>query len=246
MTLMQPIAPPIAMLHSVKDEKDERMADWCVSRRAFIRLLDTIESAGFTTTHFAQPEAAKPLRGLAQKLVLSFDDCAKHLLDFAVPELVRRGMTAAFYMPTAYIGGINAWDVEKGAAPMELMNEAELRELVRLGMEVGSHGHRHVELRTLPAADVSEELNRSKKILENITGRPVVSFAYPYGSVPAGYQSLLSAAGYRYGLSIYQPTETALALRRFGVYEKDTETSLRRKFSQRYRWMRRLFDAVKN
>lgn len=236
--------PPIAMLHAVSDSPDESFEDWCLSRNAFSRLLDAVEAAQLTTTHFAE-RIEKP-RPAAQTVILTFDDCYRHLFDFAVPELVKRGMKAAFYMPTAYFGGFNVWDTPKGAPRMELMNESEVRDLVRLGMEVGSHSHRHVELKPLSGTPALQaELTTSKTVLEAVTGRPVYSFAYPFGSVPTGYRTALTAAGYRYAVGIYHPFETALALRRFGVYEKDTTDSLRRKLSRRYRWMRSLYDAVK-
>lgn len=239
-----PIAPPVAMLHSVSDSLDGQLANWCISKKAFLQLLDTLEEARYQTTHFAEL-ANKP--GLfSRKVILSFDDCAKHLFDFAIPELVRRRYTAAFFMPTAYIGKHNAWDVEKGVERMALMDENDLKELIRLGMEVGSHSHHHIELKNLSGTKrLMEEVMLSKQILEDITGKRVYSFAYPFGSVPLDYKKVLSEASYQYGLSIYQPFETKLALRRFGVYEKDTPATLRKKISGRYRWMRTVYDVVK-
>lgn len=233
------------MLHSVSDSLDASLAHWCISRPAFLRLLNVLENGGYQTTHFAEIVEGGVPPSLRRRVILSFDDCAKHLLDFAVPELLRRNMKAVFYMPTANIGGYNDWDVKKGTARLELMNEADLKELTRLSMEVGSHSHRHVELTTLPVETQRKELLQSKEMLEAVTGKVVHSFAYPYGAVPANYEAVLSAAGYSYGVSIYQPFETRLALRRFGVYEKDTPATLTRKLSRRYRWMRSLYDAIK-
>lgn len=240
-----PIAPPLAMLHSVFDTPEESLANWCISRKAFLQLLDVVEQTGRQTTHFSELIQTQKGRPFSKKVILTFDDCARHLLDFALPELVRRKMKAVFYMPTAHLGGYNAWDADNGGTRLELMNAGDLKELVRLGMEVGSHSHHHVALKSLPAKKVEEEVHASKQILEEVTGRPVYSFAYPYGSVPSGYRSVMTAAGYRYGVSIYQPFETTLALRRFGVYEKDTPLTLRRKLSGRYHWLRTVYDAVK-
>jgi len=243
---LTPIVPPVAMLHCVSDSREGSLANWCISRKAFLQLLNTLEEAQCQTTHFAELTEQKKTGGFSRKVILTFDDCAKHLLDFAVPELVKRKLKAAFFMPTAYIGGYNAWDVEKGAERMELMNQEDLKELVRLGMEVGSHSHHHIELKNLSGTEkLRQEVRLSKELLQDITGRPVYSFAYPFGSVPDDYRTVLSSAGYHYGLSIYQPFETKLALRRFGVYEKDTPATLRKKLSGRYRWMRTLYDAVK-
>jgi peptidoglycan/xylan/chitin deacetylase (PgdA/CDA1 family) len=59
-------------------------------------------------------------------------------------------------------------------------------ELVRLAdgglVEVGAHSMTHPVLSGLPAATQREEIGGSKLHLEEILGRPVASFAYPYGS----------------------------------------------------------------
>jgi peptidoglycan/xylan/chitin deacetylase (PgdA/CDA1 family) len=247
MDLLHPILPPIAMLHLVSDSIDESLQNWCISRKNFLQLLDHLETNSYQTTHFAEIiEKGKQSRSLSKPVVLTFDDCAKQLLDFAVPELVKRKMKATFYMPTAYIGGYNSWDAAKSPEKLELMNEADLKGLITLGMEVGSHSHHHVEMKNITdIGDLKRELTESKQILECITGEPVYSFAYPYGSVPNNYRTLLGNAGYCFGLSIYQPFETRFALRRFGIYNKDTTETLARKLSGRYKWMRKIYDVVK-
>jgi peptidoglycan/xylan/chitin deacetylase (PgdA/CDA1 family) len=47
--------------------------------------------------------------------------------------------------------------------------------------EIGSHGMTHRDLTKLHPDELMFELKKSKEMLENITGRPVNSFAYPYG-----------------------------------------------------------------
>lgn len=245
MHLLHQILPPIAMLHLVSDTVDEPLKNWCISRKSFLQLLDYLEVNNYQTTHFAHIAENRKTQASQRQVILTFDDCAKQLLDFAVPELIKRKMKAAFYMPTAYIGGFNAWDVEKGSEKIELMNEGDLKELGHAGMETGSHSHHHIEMKNLPEQKIKEELKTSKQLLESITGKAVYSFAYPYGSVPVNYKFFLKEAGYSYGLSIYQPFETALALRRFGIYEKDTTETLAKKLSGRYKWMRKVYDVVK-
>lgn len=237
------VTAPIVMLHAVGTTKDVALQDWFISKEVFIRLLDTIEQHNLQTSHFAALNGEKS--AIQRPVILSFDDCYKHLFDFAIPELVKRKMKAVFYMPTAYIGGYNSWDAAKGAARLDLMNESDLRELVSLGMEVGSHSHTHSDLRNLSPKQLQEELTGSKQLLEEITGCRVCSFAYPYGYVPSGYKEALTVAGYQYGVAIYHPFENNLVLRRFGVYEKDSVVSLSRKLSRQYRWIRKIYDAIK-
>lgn len=231
------------MLHAIGTTQDAALQDWFISKAAFRQLLDVIEQRNLYTTHFADINAGR--NEPSGKVILSFDDCYKHLFDFAIPELIKRKMKAVFYMPTAHIGGYNAWDADKGSERLNLMGANELRELTRLGMEVGSHSHIHTDLRNVSYEQLKEELVISKQLLEEITACRVCSFAYPYGQVPARYKEALTETGYQYGVAIYRPFENNLALRRFGVYEKDSAGSLSGKLSQRYRWIRKVYDAVK-
>lgn len=240
------IFPPIAMLHSVNDSIDEQLKNWCISRSSFLQLLNFLEKEKIQTTTFFDLAGEKKNKVLSRQAILTFDDCPKHLFEFAIPELMKRRMKAVFYMPTANIGGYNSWDVKEGAGRMELMDEDDLMELSKYGMEIGSHSHHHIRLKAVSdPAQIAKEVSTSKRIIEAITQKQVVSFSYPYGSVPIDHRSILSGAGYQYGVSIYQPFETKFTLRRFGIYDKDTAETLALKFSRRYKWMRKVYDIVK-
>lgn len=234
--------PPIAMLHHVSDDPaHESLKPYCISRKSFSRLLDHIQRHQYETVTFTQ---LKPAGG-KKRIILSFDDCALHLLDFAVPELCRRGMKGVFYMPAAHLGGYNSWDVEEGKARVELMNAGHLQQLEKLGMEIGGHSWRHVKLKELPAAKAAEEVQQCRKILEGIVTGPLLSFAWPFASVPRDYKRILNDAGFRYGLSIYQPFESRQALRRFIYHDGDTEKTLENKLSLAYKTYRLLTDPLK-
>src|SRR5690606_23028388 len=75
-----------------------------------------------------------------------------------------------------------------------------LRALTDLGVEIGSHTMTHRSLTGLSARELAEELVGSKKAIEDITGRAVTSFAYPFGTLrdfgPREAEAL-RAAGYR-------------------------------------------------
>lgn len=239
---------PIAMLHYISDDPaHESLNAYCIKRKAFLQLLNYIESNNYETITFADISTDKnTLRTSSKKIILTFDDCPRHLFDFAIPEMIKRKMKGSFYMPTAHMGQYNSWDADKGAARVDLMNEAEVKELDRLGMEVGAHSHHHTQLKEITdSVKVTEEITLCKHILEDIIGKPVYSFAFPFASIPGNYKQILSQAGYQYGLSIYQKFESRWALRRFGYYDIDTEKSLHRKLSPLYKWYRRLSDPLK-
>lgn len=238
--MLQGSFPPVIMLHHVTDDTTlDGLKPYSISRVSFTRLLDILEEGGYATATFNDLYGIK-----GKKVVLTFDDCPRHLLDFAVPELQKRNMKAVFYMPTAYLGGKNDWDIPFGKPAVELMNEADIKYLSGMGMEIGSHSHWHVRLGDLPGGEVAENLRQSKEILEGITGKKVISVAYPFGSVPENKDRLLKDAGYEYGLSIYSPFENRYNIRRFIYHDGDDTARLNAKLSLKYRMMRAVNDKI--
>ena len=179
---------PIVMLHYVSDEEGmELLEPWNISRSSFTRLLDFIEDNAYQTIGFEDDHVPDP----AKSIIITFDDCPKHLWEFAIPELIKRNMKAVFYISTAYIGGVDEWNLVPCAPTLQMMDENDIKNLVQAGMEVGSHAHRHVMLGKEQTDIVYREIAYSKQRLEEITGKEVVSLAYPYGCVPKYYRSIV-------------------------------------------------------
>ena len=62
------------------------------------------------------------------------------------------------------------------------LSELEVCELAQGGLvEIGAHTVTHPVLARLPLPEQEAEIRQSKACLEKILGRPVTSFAYPYG-----------------------------------------------------------------
>lgn len=230
------------MLHMVTDDaKLDAHKPYSISRASFTRLLDVLEADGYTTTTFEELQRKSRKN---KQVVITFDDCPRHLWDFAIPELQRRNMKAVFYMPTAYMDGVNEWDTAQGKPAVQLMNKEEIEKLDDIGMEVGSHAHKHIRLDEVNTAEVKENLTTSKRILEEIIGKPIISIAYPFGAIPANNKVLLKEAGYSYGLSIYTPKETQYDIRRWIYHDGDDAARIRKKLSLQYRLMRAVKDKL--
>lgn len=232
------------MLHHIGEPEGKGLRNWSLSTSKFCLLLHIIEEKGLTTTTFE--EISKNYRqNLSKSIILSFDDCPVSLFDYAVPELIKRGMKAIFSIPTAQIGGFNQWDVaEQGFAKTSLMNDEQLQYLAGQGMEIASHGQQHLRGKLISENQFFEEITDSKKQLENLLNKTIHTFTYPYGEVPENYKSLLKMAGYRYGLAIYQPNQNNYALRRIGIHQTDTAKSISLKLSRNYQLMRILLDPL--
>lgn len=142
------------------------------------------------------------LQGLAEPELLpertafiTFDDGYRSLLELALPWLERFGYPAVLFMPTSFVGGTNVFDSE----PEErLCDWDDLRELMRRGVAVQSHGTSHRPFSELAPSERALELERSKAVLEAELGQAVELFAYPYGD-DAGLRAELREAFVRTG-----------------------------------------------
>ena len=106
------------------------------------------------------------------------------------------------------------------------MDAPEVRALAQAGIEIGSHGLRHVRL---PGAGdaLAEEVGGSRRILQEITGKPVGGFCYPYGDLDAGAVAPVRDTGYDYGCAIWPSACTGRhALPRTYIGEADTAPRL--------------------
>ncbi|MDA9863778.1 polysaccharide deacetylase family protein [Flavobacteriales bacterium] len=230
---------PIAMLHHVENRKDwDSLQPYSIKRKTLVQLLDQIERSGKKGVSLIDA-LETPSR---KKVVLTFDDGAQHLWDFAIPALLNRGMTASFYIPTHHIGKTNSWDVEEGRAEVQLMDGSAIRELHKVGMEIGGHSHHHIRLGEVEESRAIKELRMSKEILDDLIQKETQSMAWPYGSVPENSAELLKQCGWKSGLAIFSPDTHPARMRRFIIHDGDTSQSMRLKFGPLYRAYRSVMD----
>jgi polysaccharide deacetylase family protein (PEP-CTERM system associated) len=70
------------------------------------------------------------------------------------------------------------------------------------GHEVASHGLSHRNLQSITRTQVREEIIRSKHILEQLTGDPILGFRAPSAKIPSIYFGYLLDSGYSYDASM--------------------------------------------
>ncbi len=127
-------------------------------------------------------------------VAITFDDGFRSVFEHAVPVLQRYGFPATVFLVTDYCGANNAWPGQPAWAPRApLLDWTEVREMAAGGVVFGSHTRTHPDLRRVRPAQAHEELTGSKKAIEDATGRPVVTLAYPYGVSDASVRRLVEA-----------------------------------------------------
>ncbi|MFH1161523.1 MAG: polysaccharide deacetylase family protein [bacterium] len=90
-------------------------------------------------------------------------------------------------------------------APISFLSSGQIRYLADAGWEIGSHLVSHKSVIQLSDQDVRDELEQSKTQLEGISGKPVVTVAYPYGSYDERTLRMVREIGFHFGLTTDQP-----------------------------------------
>ena len=104
-------------------------------------------------------------------VVLTFDDGYRDFHDVVVPLLARYRLPALLYLATGLVSS-------KGH---DRLRWTDLRDAVRTGLvEIGAHTHGHVDLSRAGEREASEEMRRSKELIEDELGVPCRHFAYPW------------------------------------------------------------------
>ena len=138
-------------------------------------------------------------------VAITFDDCYRDNLH-AAQILADHGLPACFFVPTAFVGTNHVFEWDRHLKPMPNMDWDDVRAMVRLGHEIGSHTVNHADMGLLDPAEAGRELRESKQTLETRLDRPVRFFAYPYGgrgNFQVDYLPLIQAAGYEACFSAY-------------------------------------------
>ena len=102
-----------------------------------------------------------------------------------------------------------------------MLNWGQIREMQSAGISFGSHSMAHPVLSRLSAADLVTELRDSRQILQNELQRPILDFAYPFGT-PDSFnretRDQLGAFGYRSAVTSFEgvntPTTNRFSLQR--------------------------------
>jgi peptidoglycan/xylan/chitin deacetylase (PgdA/CDA1 family) len=129
-------------------------------------------------------------------VVLTFDDGFADFFTEALPVLKHFNFTATLYVATAFVNSTSRWLRREAEMTRQMVTWEQLIEISAQGIECGSHGHRHLQLDTLPSPVVQEEIILSKQLLEQRLGGSVSSFAYPFGYYTAGARRQVQEAGY--------------------------------------------------
>lgn len=219
-------ATPGLLFHSLDLEGGLSLS--ALSTVRFRKILEHLAAKGFTSFTLDQmdtpPGKCQEPRPKKCPLHLTFDDGCRSFMTRALPLLDHFNFKAVMFPVAGYLGKASSWDVLPRFAHL---SRQEIREISDLGHEIGSHGLTHSNLTYLNTADLITELSDSKKILEDITGKPVTSLSFPFGSWNNHVWDVAQETGYLRG-TIYRQHRHARPglVPVFGVYRFDSPESI--------------------
>lgn len=186
-----------------------------------------------------------------KRVVITFDDGYRDFYTGAFPILAKYGMSATMFLPTGYIGMPRSI-----FSPKPFLDIPQIKELSDYGIIFGSHSHYHAKLTDTPPDELVRELETSKEIIQQITGRPVNAFSYPYAfpetkkDFVRWLRRILAELDFKAGVTtrigLNRHGCDSLTLKRIPMNSYDDASLFAAKLEGAYDWMNNMQLIVKN
>ena len=192
----------------------------------------------------------------SRSVILTFDDGYRNNYTHAYPILAEFKIPATIFLTVSYIGMLEFPWLSKCVTPdnvedLSPLNWSQVSELIREGIEMGSHSHTHMLLPLVNNTQLLEELSVSKQRIEEKIGQRVHSFALPYSFPiwhwrwPTFWPRLvdsLERSGYSSCCTLVRghisQSDYPFRLKRIVITKHDNLPLFRAKISSAYSWTR--------
>lgn len=209
----------ILMYHNISNDS---LDPWAVSLQQFAAQMDWLKRHKYSILSLSQALMDFHSGNVRRKsIVLTFDDGYADFLENAVPILRNHAFPATVFIVAGKVGGVSDW--RSPELQKSLLNWKEIREIARMGYEIGSHGLYHRDLTSLCFKDLKMEINISKELIENSIGVPANAFSYPWGKRDARVENAVQEAGYDCAVMVGSTLANGPETNRFHLQRKTME-----------------------
>jgi peptidoglycan/xylan/chitin deacetylase (PgdA/CDA1 family) len=190
---------PILCYHQVRNWKptDGKVGkDYIVEIQNFKDQVKMLADSGYHSILpdqlYAYLNTGAPLP--SKPIMFTFDDTDMDQFTIAAPTLKKYGFKAVYFIMTVSIG-------RKGKF-VDYMTKEQIKQLSDEGNVIGSHTYDHKNFKKYTGKDWEEQLDKPTKKLEDITGKKMTEFAYPFGLWNAQGFPELKKRGFRMAFSL--------------------------------------------
>ena len=157
-----------------------------VSPKLFRSQMKFLAESGKTVVPLAN------IRNVPGSIAVTFDDGFRNFYRYAFPVLREYRISATVFVVSGYCGKHNDWPSQpgQGIPLLELMSWPELQEVARYGITLGAHTVTHPRMTAITEAEAESEMRECRSEIEQRTGLPARTFAYPYGDCNAAVRRL--------------------------------------------------------
>ncbi len=166
---------PVLCYHQIRDWRpgDSKSAkDFIVPPAMFRSQIKLLADSGYHTILpddlYAYLTKGMPLP--SKPVMLTYDDGDADQYNIAASEMAKYGFRGVYFVMTVSLGR------------SIYMTKEQVKKLSDEGNVIGSHTWNHQDVRHYTDADWDKQLTASVRQLEEITGKPVKYFAYPFGA----------------------------------------------------------------
>lgn len=144
-----------------------------------------------------------------ESVVITFDDGYKSILTSAAPILRKFGFTATLFINIDFMENRIPRNLYWHDWPV--LNWQEVRQLIDAGISIGSHGLTHRRLAGLSDAEIKNEIEESRGIIEKNAQIEINTFSYPNGSFDNRVKSILKDNGFLCSCSSIEGVNTIIS-----------------------------------
>jgi peptidoglycan/xylan/chitin deacetylase (PgdA/CDA1 family) len=173
-TILNRTQVPVLCYHQIRDWKvtdSKSSKDYIIPVSTFKDQIKMLADSGYHTIlpdqYYAYLNTGAPLP--SKPIMLSFDDTEYNQYAIAAPTLKKYGYKAIYFIMTVSLGRPN------------YMTRAQVKDLSDAGNVIGSHTWDHHNVKKYQGKDWEIQIDKPTKTLEEITGKKIENFAYPFG-----------------------------------------------------------------
>jgi len=172
---------PILMYHRLgAPDRKNRFRSQYTPPKMFARQMKYLFKHGYQTVSVRDliNYAEQQIPAKDKKICITFDDGYESFYTYGFPVLQKYNFTAIVFLVAGYINKTCLWD--KGSEPM--LKTEQIKEMAEASIDFGSHSLSHRSLVGLSTEELEKEIKESKTVLEELLGKQIESFSYPYGA----------------------------------------------------------------